>query len=242
MGMNAYSIMADKALNCIRQQMHLIYGRIAVTMPVVIVVNMLLWGCLGCCLHDDRQQYLCFDDGYGVDVCSDTCGATTFPSPSGKFVALLCVDDSTLRCTLMVKRQRDGYVCKIGRNLRSIGVIWKHTQIGDVLIVDNQLDPNMNELYVLQVQDTDDGVFLLYKTPQIPCGERCFVWPQVDEMSYFTWFHVAFNSLSADGILLVTFSWSYSLLHAESNCYEYVSRIPVFYGIPFSESEKQNKR
>ena len=88
------------------------------------------------------------------------------------YVARIHVDDNTLVCALTLERRSDGHISCIGRNLRSINVVWKQTQIGDVLIVDNQLDPDMNELFVLYPRNADENVVVLYKSPPIPFGER----------------------------------------------------------------------
>ena len=186
------------------------------------------------CVNNDLtvvQTWQCFDDCLNGDslLCAEK--SLPVPSPSGMYIARLYVDDNTLVSALTLERRTDGQVFYIGRNLRSIDIVWKQTQIGDVLIVDNQLDPDMNELFVLCIRNTDEKVVVLYKSPPIPFGERCFAWPCTGQEVYASHFYSYFRGLSEEGILHLTFSWTFETERDGSICNELEARIPLFYGV-----------
>ena len=203
-----------------------------------IWVCSMLCGCVNNYLTS-VQTWQCFDDCLNGDSLLYKEKSLPIPSPSGMYVAKIHVDDNTLVCALTLERRSDGHIFYIGRNLRSINVVWKQTQIGDVLIVDNQLDPDMNELFVIYPRNADENVVVLYKSPPIPFGERVFVWPCTDQEVYGYHFYSYFRGLSADGILHLMISWAFELERYGIVCKELEVRIPLFYGVSAVGGERK---
>lgn len=207
-----------------------LYGYLCCRGCLYLCVCSLLCGCISNDLTI-APTWQCFDDCLDGDSFPHGDSSLSVPSPSGTYVARIHVDDNTLVCALTIERRTDGQVFYIGRNLRSIDVAWKQTQIGDVLLVDNQLDPDMNELFVLYMRNTDDKAVILYKSPPIPFEERCFAWPCIGQEVFGPHLYSCFRDLSADGILHLTFSWSFETERDGSICNEQEVQIPLFYGV-----------
>lgn len=202
-----------------------------------VCVCSLLCGCVS-----SVQTWQCFDDCLNNDSSLDIEQSLPIHSPSGAYIARLYVDDNTLVCALTLERKTDGQIFYIGRNLRTIDAKWVQTQIGDILIVDNQLDPDMNELLVLYPRKADRKLVMLYKSPPIPFGERFFAWPCTGPEVYMSHFYSIFHNLSADGILHLSFSWAFESEMDGSICNEIEVRIPLFYGIMAGENNGRGSK
>lgn len=154
-------------------------------------------------------------------------------SPTGMFDAEQSTEDvdSSDKRLISIINNADGRKISIGRSARGFDMIWKQTQIGDILIVENQVDTHVTTSYVIYPQIDGRGDFtysVLYATPDPELfvkeygGPPEHIYSSVEDISY-------------DGVMTIFIGWDFTSF-GDGNCI--TTKIPLFYGFSKNSDNK----
>ncbi|MDD3119365.1 MAG: hypothetical protein PHQ27_09315 [Victivallales bacterium] len=154
-------------------------------------------------------------------------------SPSRIFSTELVWDDPDKygNIKLIVSHKKSGQKVLIGYSNRGIGTTWVKTQIGDVLIIEQQVDTHFNEFFVIYPRISEKGKLfysVLYATPSLDFPTRDLlsdhVYPKIKKISF-------------EGMMTIELFWgAINYLDYEGN--EMTVKIPIFYGLKKKAKEQ----
>ena len=176
------------------------------------------------------KSMLCFDawDEIARSWYFDPVVSRTKDSPGKIFYAEISTEDGDHhegRSLLSIAHSGSRQKITIGRSMRGIGITWKETQLGDLLLVENHIDTHHREAFVLFPRLDKNGTLtcsVLYATPdQNICESRPegipaeHIYPTIKDVSY-------------DGIMTIEIMWTYFI--PEDAGKTITVEIPLFYG------------